>query len=259
MIGGLISASDNYVFVGAKNLSTINTNHQPDTLIKVFDEHSSDWKNYNANLNLQHTLTKDEKVSINVDYLFYRNDNPGDYINSYYNGAGTFLFENKLNSRKITPIQIWVQTIDYTRKLGQKVALEAGIKSTVSTFKNEVQVDKFVQNTWNTDKALSDKYELKENIAAAYALLNIAPDPKTLYKVGLRYEHTNSNLGSASVKNIVDRHYGSLFPSFFISRKLNQENSINFAYSRRITRPAFTELAPFVLFIDPNTFFSGKD
>ena len=77
-------------------------------------------------------------------------------------------------------------------------------------------------------------------------------------KVGLRYEYTNSNLGSQTEKNIVDRHYGRLFPSFFLSHKINDNNTWNVSYSRRITRPTFRDMAPFVIFMDPSTFFSGN-
>ena len=74
----------------------------------------------------------------------------------------------------------------------------------------------------------------------------------------MRYEYTNSNLGSETRKNIVDRHYGNWFPSIFISQSVNDNSSFNFSYSRRITRPTFNDMAPFVYFVDPNTIFSGN-
>jgi outer membrane receptor for ferrienterochelin and colicin len=49
-----------------------------------------------------------------------------------------------------------------------------------------------------------------------------------------------------------------LFPSLFIQKSLPNEKSIGFSYSRRITRPNFNDLAPFVFFLDPNTFLSGN-
>ena len=49
-----------------------------------------------------------------------------------------------------------------------------------------------------------------------------------------------------------------LFPNFFISRKINDDQTINFSYSRRINRPTFNDMAPFIFFFDPNTFFSGN-
>ena len=39
---------------------------------------------------------------------------------------------------------------------------------------------------------------------------------------------------------------------------MQNEKSIGFSYARRITRPTFNDLAPFVFFVDPNTFLSGN-
>ena len=76
--------------------------------------------------------------------------------------------------------------------------------------------------------------------------------------MGLRFEHTNSNLGTEKEKDIIDRHYGRLFPSFFLTHTIDENNTAGFSYSRRITRPTFWNLAPFVIFMDPNTYFSGN-
>jgi hypothetical protein len=180
------------------------------------------------------------------------------YLNNYYNGSGAFVYSQNVKSSKITPVNFWVGTADYSKKISKKTDLEAGVKGTISNFNNEVQIDRLVQNTWRTDPSLSAIYDLKESIAAAYSSLAINLSEKTGIKMGLRYEYTNSNLGSVIQKNIVDRHYGRLFPSFFFSNTINDNNAVNFSYSRRITRPTFWDLAPFVIFIDPNTFFSGN-
>jgi outer membrane receptor protein involved in Fe transport len=77
-------------------------------------------------------------------------------------------------------------------------------------------------------------------------------------KMGLRYEYTTTELNAEGKPAIVDRKYGRLFPSFFINRKINDNNSLNFSYSRRINRPKLSNLAPFIIFIDPYTFLSGN-
>src|SRR5665213_2977109 len=81
---------------------------------------------------------------------------------------------------------------------------------------------------------------------------------KITLKAGLRYEYTFSNLGTTERANIVNRKYGELFPTFYVSKKINDDNSMNFSYSRRITRPTFNDLAPFTIFFDPKTFFTGN-
>src|SRR5665213_637144 len=81
---------------------------------------------------------------------------------------------------------------------------------------------------------------------------------KITLKAGLRYEYTFSNLGTTERANIVNRKYGELFPTFYVSKKMNDDNSMNFSYSRRITRPTYNDLAPFTIFFDPKTFFTGN-
>ncbi|MBC7535231.1 MAG: TonB-dependent receptor, partial [Ferruginibacter sp.] len=73
------------------------------------------------------------------------------------------------------------------------------------------------------DKDFTSNYNLNESIFAGYASFNIKLDKKTSSKAGLRYEYTNSGLGSETKKNIVDRHYGNWFPSIFISQLINDK------------------------------------
>lgn len=136
--------------------------------------------------------------------------------------------------------------------------MEAGAKLTTSAFTNDILYERRKLEAWIVDKSASAKYKLDENYAALYASLNIIIGKKTSLKTGLRYEYTNSNLGTADVKNIVDRHYGNLFPSFFLSHKIDDYNSINFSYNRRISRPSFNALAPFTYYSSPNSLITGN-
>ena len=115
-----------------------------------------------------------------------------------------------------------------------------------------------MQNTWKPDDRFTANYFLRESIGAAYISMDKRINAKTELKAGLRYEYTQSNLGSESKPNIVDRKYGNLFPTFYINHRLNENNSINFSYNRRINRPTFNQLAPFLIFFDPKTFISGN-
>lgn len=110
----------------------------------------------------------------------------------------------------------------------------------------------------DSDPEFTAKYKLKENIGAAYTSYETKWGEKTTVKSGLRYEYTQSNLGSVEIPNIVDRKYGRLFPSLFVSHDYNKNKTLSFSYSRRITRPTFNDLAPFTFFVDPNTFLSGN-
>lgn len=258
IFGVLLTANDRKWTMDAINDVRILNNRQLDTTLNIVNSELNRWKNYGINLNAQHTLKIAGSISINLDYLYYNQNNPSSYINSYFNGSGGFLFDNQTQSGKTTPITMWVSNADYSRKIGKKLDLEMGLKAGFYQFTNDVSVDRMITDTWVVDNSLTAKYNLKEQIAAAYSSVNFNMNDKITMKAGLRYEFTSSNLGSLEKHNIVDRQYGQLFPTFFISRKVSKNQSLNFTYSKRITRPTFNDMAPFVIFIDPNTFFSGN-
>ena len=258
VIGFLLSGYINRYDMHETVTNHILTNSRIDTIVITRNEEINNWRHAMGNVNFQHTLSEGETFSFDFDYLLYKNNQPFEYINDYHSGQQQFLFTEKVRTAKKTPIQFWVGKMDYTRKLSPKLSLEAGIKGTVSTFDNDVRVERSKTSNWEIDPDYTSFATLKEDIFAGYVGSNLNPDSKTTIKLGLRYEYTNSNLGTPVVKNIVDRHYGSLFPSFFISKKINDYKAVNFSYSRRINRPKFDDMAPFIFFFDPNIFFSGN-
>src|SRR5690606_41625505 len=96
------------------------------------------------------------------------------------------------------------------------------------------------------------------NSCAVYDLLQLNKTEKLSIKTVNRYEITYSHLGSANDPDLVDRKYRNFLPTFYISNKINDASTINFSYTRRITRPTFNNMAPFIIFVDPNTFLSGN-
>ncbi|MEO6001157.1 MAG: TonB-dependent receptor [Chitinophagaceae bacterium] len=256
--GILISGFHNRWSADMLSTSNIRVNGKLDSLINNHTIELHPLYNYSANANLVHNFNKNESVAINLEYIFYKDRNPNKYVSKYYDSKSNFLYEDEIKTNKLTPITFWVGNADYVKKIGKSIEMEAGLKGTISSFSNDVRVEKTIQNVWTVDNGLTAKYNLKENISAMYSTFNIKINNKTTAKLGARYEYTNSNLGSIAEKNIVDRHYGNLFPSAFVSYSMNEKNSINISYSRRVTRPTFNDMAPYVIFSDPNTLFSGN-
>jgi hypothetical protein len=258
VIGVLVSGFSNLYSMDAVNQSQIFSNGILDTMIRIDNPEHHPLENMGVNFNLQHQIKPEERVTINVDRIYYNDANTLNYYNQYFRSNGDFMASDQTKSLKETPIWFWVATADYYKRVGKKVDLESGIKTTVSKFVNDVRVERELQRTWTADPEFTSRHNLNESILAAYASFNMQLGEKTSSKAGLRYEYTNSNLGSETKKNIVDRHYGNFFPSVFLAHTLSETSSLNFSYSRRITRPTFNNMAPFVYFIDPNTFFAGN-
>ncbi len=258
VLGMLVSGYDNRWSMDAINGSIISRNGLPDTLLNIVNDEVNHWQHLGGNLNLQHTIKDGETLTFDADYLSYDNENPTNYFTTYSDGLGNFLYEKQTFSGKVTPIRVGVGKLDYIKRFSEKLKMEAGVKGTISRFDNDVTVSEIRQGVPVNDPDLSAQYHLKESIGAAYTAFDLKLDDKSDLKIGLRYEYTNSNLGTVEQANIVDRQYGNFFPSVFLSRTFNEWNSANFSYSRRITRPTFNDMAPFVIFVDPYTFFSGN-
>jgi|APTNR8051073442_1049403.scaffolds.fasta_scaffold01915_2 hypothetical protein len=258
VLGMLVSGYDNRWIMDAVNRSVISRNGLPDTLLNIVNDEVNHWQHLGGNLNLQHTIKEGETLTFDADYLQYDNENPTNYFTTYSDGSGNFIYENQTFSGKVTPIRVGVGKLDYIRQFSEKFKIEAGVKGTISRFDNDVTVAEIRQGVPVNDPELSAEYRLEESIGAAYTAFDLKLDDKSDLKLGLRYEYTKSNLGTVEQANIVDRKYGNFFPSVFLSRTFNEQNSANFSYSRRITRPTFNDMAPFVIFVDPYTFFSGN-
>ncbi len=258
VIGILASGYDTKWTMDAINTSLISRNHILDTTIIIRNYELNQWKHAGGNINLQHTFSEGRKLTMDVDMLWYKDNNPTTYENEYSDGEGNFLFENFTRASKLTPINVKVGKIDYTTGIGKKVKIETGVKGSLSHFTNDVGVENLIGQTWVSDPDLTAKYDLDEEILAAYGTLETPFGKGYSFKAGVRYEYTSSNLGSQEEPNIVDRQFGAFFPSVFLSKEFNANNSLNLSYTKRITRPTFNDMAPFVIFLDPSTFFSGN-
>ena len=107
----------------------------------------------------------------------------------------------------------------------------------------------------------SNHFLYTENIHALYGNLE-----KKLtaghYKPGLRYEFTDykaNQLGNSIQKDSVfSRNYNSFFPSASFNFEIDSVHQFMFSAGRRIDRPAFQKLNPFLYIINKYTYQQGN-
>ena len=230
----------------------------PDTLLRTRVVEDNDWIHAQTGVSLTHNLTGGGSLSGGVDYLYYDNSNPIGYDLNYgpLEGSGT-LREQTLNSTKDSPFGILVAKADYAKPLGTGT-FSAGVKAVVADFENDVRL----LRDGVRDPGFSSLSVLNESIGAAYAQYKGATGGDggkgVEYQFGLRYELTDTELTEAAAGSLVDRNYGLLFPNASLGFRMGEKTRVTAGYSRRIDRPAFTQLAPFVVFLDPRTNFGGN-
>lgn len=229
-----------------------------DTLVTGVRIDENPRNQYMANINLQHNFDERQQLNIDFDYFIYSSNQFQSYSNEYFLENGQSAATEDIRIDKITPLNILVGKIDYKLTASDQFTLEAGAKAMLSQLENDVKTERLENNRWQPDALFSEFSTMDEDILAAYSSFNTKLGEKLSIKAGVRYEHTITDLKDEDGRQVVYRDYGYFFPSAFVSRKLTEHSSLNFAYSYRISRPQFSDIAPFVLFIEPKTFVTGN-
>ena len=216
------------------------------------------WQSATASVAYQTKLSDRSEITIGFDYLYYENDNPSTYDNLAKHIEGSATEESKIDLSKSTPIRFLVAKADYNYNISDALTLETGVKAVRSALDNDVLTRRESEGNWIVDPVFTSFSRLEENICAGYLSAKWQPAERWQVNGGLRYEYTHTNIGTPDEDNLVDRKYGYFFPSVSVKRGIGSEKDIQLSYSKRITRPTYNDIAPYVFFWGPRTFSAGN-
>lgn len=108
----------------------------------------------------------------------------------------------------------------------------------------------------NTDQ--SNTFVYKEYNEAVYASLNRKFNDQWEAKLGLRAEATQTKGLSENTGRTDKNDYIKLFPTAYVTYTMNSNHSLSLNYSRRIRRPGFDYLNPFVVRTSPFYYSEGN-
>jgi len=136
--------------------------------------------------------------------------------------------------------------------------VEFGMRSGFRDMINDYTVqNQAFGGVFETDPLFDNYFIYNENIHAAYAIMGDKMS-KFSYQFGLRGEITDVRTTLQKTNEVNPRKYSNLFPSGHISYTLGNDNALQLSYSRRVRRPVYNELSPFITLSDSRNFFSGN-
>ena len=257
-LGFLINGYNNSVNERSNSGTLIfNQLSKVDSSIDVRGRNSQHYSNSAYNFNFKTSFdTLGKELSFDADYSKY-NGRMDEFRDSYYinfkNNQGPEFINN------LAPAEIEVRStkLDYAHPFNKTLKFETGLKSSWVTTDNNLRFSTLVNSTWANDTGRSNHFIYKENINAGY--LNFNKQFKTTsVQIGLRAEHTNSNGNSLTKNKVVKRDYIEFFPSISLSQKLGKDHQLGTSVSRRIDRPSYDNLNPFVQILDKYTSAQGN-
>jgi outer membrane receptor protein involved in Fe transport len=207
-----------------------------------------------------HQLTAD--INYNTD----KRNNNSNFVNYYYNPDGSSYSEpNRVrNEGDNSGNQLTVQ-VDYANPISENKKFETGIRSYYESASSLFNAFSQGNNGTETKLPLSNHYRFNQSVNAAYATFS-NKIKKITYQAGLRAEISNFE-GELVDKQekfgykypaSFDDIWNALFPSLFVTYNVKENEDIQVNYSRRIRRPDFWQLNPFIDIQDPVNIRSGN-
>jgi len=243
-----------------ENFNTAFIKTTKDSSLVVNNLTGSDYNNTSWNLNQDLRLdTLGRSLSTNIDYSRFIWHNNGLYNNNWLDQQDKAMrdpetFRN--NSRVL--IKIASARTDYTQRLkGTNMTFNAGIKVSRVRTDSDIQFNKKNGTGWEQDNGKTNHFVFDEYITAGYVSMNRKIGAYEV-QAGLRAEHTH-NKGNLLTGNVTSRNdYLKCFPTLFISKELKHSQSVSFSYGKRINRPSYEDLNPFIYYNSPYSFYQGN-
>jgi iron complex outermembrane receptor protein len=218
------------------------------------------YRNFAVNLNDKWVIdTLGQEISVDLDYSKFRNNSHAMYGTRFFDNTGDE-YKIPLGVRNVTPSTITINTqkVDYVKPFSKTFKMEAGAKFSSVKTDNDLRAE--VDSTGTSfinDVSRSNRFIYEEKVRAAY--VNLSQEfNKTSVQLGLRAEQTKSTGDLVTNKDVVKRSYLNFFPTVFINQKLGEKNELGLSYSRRIDRPNYESLNPFVYYLDQYTYNQGN-
>ena len=239
-------------------------------VMERYGERTSDsrfqFNRYNSQANYTHKFPKEGKeINASVDVSYGDVKDNANIVNTFYFPDGSLYSPPNIvrndganNNNQVTA------KIDFVNPLKDENKIETGLRTYISNY--ESFFNSFALTNGSEIKLpLSNNYKYAETVHAAYFTYT-GKLGSIGYQAGLRGEYskfTGTLIDSSKtfgyeypdqLKNIWD----ALFPSLYLSKKLNDDEEVQLNYSRRVRRPNFWQLNPFIDINDPLNIQQGN-
>lgn len=220
----------------------------------------NDNRNTNNSFNLHYNGRLDTagtNLALSLDYIQLRNKANARYENHYKNLTDNTVTDELLRTYNPGYYHIYSANADYSMRIWRKARLEAGLKASHVVSDNDLNFYEVQAEQEELDPSRSNHYRYSESILAGYISLNSSLSEKWKLQAGLRGEQTLGK-GKPEASEAIRKRYLNLFPSVFLTQQVSQQYQVTYSYSRRIDRPNYRSLNPFIFYQDPYSWAEGN-
>ena len=260
------------VATGFTNPSTENGSNQSflknpssvtDSIVESQSNTNQRWSSGAVNLNMRHAYdSTGRELTADVDFVKYDVTNNQSFTNTSFTPTMVKQFEDELLGDIPMKISIYSAKMDYTQPLKKDGKIELGWKSSYVENDSRANYYNVIEEESHPDYSKTNYFRYKENINAAYINFNKKLSKKFEMQTGLRFENTNySGLqwgNPTQNDSSFSKSYNGLFPTIYFKYSADKNNQFGLSMGRRIERPRYEDLNPFMFFIDKYTYGRGN-
>ncbi|HEX6333602.1 MAG TPA: outer membrane beta-barrel family protein, partial [Flavisolibacter sp.] len=205
------------------------------------------FRNRAAQLSYKHNFPKaSHELTADITYNKSRNNRTSNITTDTYDMPGP-VYMNTYRQEQIGSgnNELIVFQTDYSNPISEKSKIEMGARTSIRTVENE---DQFYFQLPNGElkPGTFTTYNSTDKVYAAYATFSNRIN-KFGYQLGLRAESSDYSATVPTRNQSFSINFPvSLFPSVFLSQKVSDDQELQLNYSRRINRPNFWQLTPFI-------------
>jgi outer membrane receptor protein involved in Fe transport len=243
-------------FINQKQYITDFSNSSEQSIIgyRTSDNRSS-VNSIDGNLSYRKIFQK-EGQELTADYVVSFGSPKSNYLQTQ-SLAGAFSPYNGISGSNPGTDSSHNLSIDYVQPINDKVNLEMGTKVIFQHITNTTSVNVLDALSGQYESDPFQSYHLKYDmgIYAAYLASSLKLFDWLDVRVGARYEYTTVRI---DYQNTNVPSYSLLVPSLILSHKFDSGETLKLAYTRRVERPEYAELNPFLNFSDPHNITTGN-
>jgi ferric enterobactin receptor len=218
-----------------------------------FQAHSLDWSmRYKKTF-----VNEDKELDISYDGSFGHNSSSYDQTQSAPAGDSLFAGSSGSNAGEDHESNF---RLDFTDPVSEKVTLETGGRIQIRQITSVSPVNTLdpVADSYFYDTSLSNSLTYNRHVYAGYASLSFQLFHYLDAKGGLRFERTETDAGFSKAPGTSIPGYNTLAPSVILSHSFKNDQMLKISYSRRIHRPDYRSLNPYVNASDPKNLTRGN-
>jgi hypothetical protein len=259
VIGFVVNSNFTHFTRTNDNSSVVyNSQRNPSFTFKTQAGNNDHINNAVANINFKHTFSPGKELTADADYGVFNSASLSSTATRYYNLNGSSQKPDYiLNGDQDGNLTLQTAKIDYVNPMKKGAKFETGAKTSYVKTDNDAKFFDVSSGTPQNDVNKTNRFYYEEYNNAGY--VNFSQEFKKYnFQLGLRGEQTKINTRQVKGNITFDSSYFQLFPSAYFNYKIKEDKTLGVSVSRRIDRPGYSQLNPFLFLIDVSTYATGN-